>query len=119
RRQDLGIELYCLISIMSTEPCTYVIFGATGNLSRIKLMPALYHLDAEKRLPEGTRILCIGRRDWDQARWQAEVRAMIEAKAREGIDEAVFQRFSSRLYFHKADIRQEACYAELAERLDS
>jgi glucose-6-phosphate 1-dehydrogenase len=104
---------------MSTEPCTYVIFGATGNLSRIKLMPALYHLDAEKRLPEGTRILGIGRRDWDQARWQAEVRAMIQARASEGIDEAVFQRFSARLYFHKGDIRQEACYGELAERLDS
>ncbi|OQW86249.1 MAG: hypothetical protein BWK78_10255, partial [Thiotrichaceae bacterium IS1] len=28
-----------------TEACTYVIFGATGNLTRVKLMPALYHLE--------------------------------------------------------------------------
>lgn len=104
---------------MSADPCTYVIFGATGNLSRTKLMPALYHLDAEQRLPEGTRILAIGRRDWDQAQWQAEARGMIEAKAREGIDEAVFQRFSARLHFHQGDIRQEACYEGLASTLAS
>ncbi|WP_411727161.1 hypothetical protein, partial [Methyloglobulus sp.] len=42
---------------MNAEPCTYVIFGATGNLSHIKLMPALYHLDAANQLPEGTRII--------------------------------------------------------------
>ncbi|MCL7420071.1 MAG: glucose-6-phosphate dehydrogenase [Methylobacter sp.] len=104
---------------MSADPCTYVIFGATGNLSRTKLMPALYHLDAEQRLPEGTRILAIGRRDWDQSQWQAEARGMIEAKAREGIDEAVFQRFNARLHFHQGDIRQEACYEGLAATLAS
>ena len=32
-----------------SDACTYVIFGATGNLSRIKLMPALYHLEAPVR----------------------------------------------------------------------
>jgi glucose-6-phosphate 1-dehydrogenase len=100
-------------------PCTYVIFGATGNLSRTKLLPALYHLDVGQRLPEGTRILAIGRRDWDQAQWQAEARSMIEAKAREGLDEAVFQRFSARLHFHQGDIRQEACYEGLAATLAS
>ena len=36
---------------MNADPCTYVIFGSTGNLSRIKLMPALYHLDVANQLP--------------------------------------------------------------------
>jgi len=49
-----------------TDPCTYVIFGATGNLSRVKLMPALYHLEAAGKLPQGTRILAMGRRPWDR-----------------------------------------------------
>ena len=48
--------------------CTYVIFGATGNLSREKLMPALYHLDAAGELEAETRIVASGRRDWDDAR---------------------------------------------------
>jgi glucose-6-phosphate 1-dehydrogenase len=34
------------------SPCTLIIFGSTGDLSRVKLMPALYHLEAAGRLPE-------------------------------------------------------------------
>jgi len=102
---------------MNAEPCTYVIFGATGNLSRIKLMPALYHLDVAARLPYGTRILAIGRRPWDQQKWLAEVRDMVMAKAKDDFDEAVFQRFSERLHYHQGDISQAQCYATLADTL--
>lgn len=104
---------------MSADPCTYVIFGATGNLSRTKLIPALYRLDVERRLPEGTRILAVGRRNWDLSRWQSEVKAMIQAKDPESLDETLFQRFSARLHFHQGDIRQEACYTELSATLES
>ena len=103
---------------MHAEPCTYVIFGATGNLSRIKLMPALYHLDVAKRLPHGTRILAIGRRPWDQAKWLSEVRDMILAKSKDDFDEVVFQRFSERLQYHQGDIEQPQCYSELAALLN-
>jgi glucose-6-phosphate 1-dehydrogenase len=67
---------------VKTDPCTYVIFGATGNLSRIKLMPALYHLDIENRLDKDTKIIAIGRRPWDNDKWISEVRVMLEEKAR-------------------------------------
>jgi glucose-6-phosphate 1-dehydrogenase len=103
---------------MKAEPCTYAIFGATGNLSRIKLMPSLYRLDAANRLPEGTRILAIGRRPWDQGRWREEVRQMIKAKAPGDFDETVFQRFNARLHYHQGDITQPQCYAELADTLN-
>ena len=104
---------------MNTEACTYVIYGATGNLSRIKLMPALYHLDAENLLPEGTKIVALGRREWDQQKWQSEVRDMLEAKARNGIDETIFQRFCERMYYHKGDIKQIESYVELAKVIDT
>ena len=103
---------------MNVDPCTYVIFGATGNLSRIKLMPSLYHLDVANRLPVGTRILAVGRRPWDQEKWLSEVRDMVLAKSRDEFDETVFQRFSERLYYHQGDIQQPQCYTELAERLN-
>ncbi|MDP1774472.1 MAG: glucose-6-phosphate dehydrogenase [Methylobacter sp.] len=103
---------------MKAEPCTYTIFGATGNLSRIKLMPALYHLDAANRLPEGTRILAIGRRPWDQQKWLAEVKQMIKDKTPGDFDETVFQRFSTRLYYHQGDIKQAQCYTELVDTLN-
>jgi len=103
---------------MQAEPCTYVIFGATGNLSRIKLMPALYHLDAAGKLPDGTRILAVGRRPWDQAKWQAEVRDMLVAKTKDEFDESIFQRFCGRLHYHRGDLDQPACYHELAGSLN-
>ena len=103
---------------MMAEPCTYVIFGATGNLSRVKLMPALYHLELENMLPKDTRILAIGRRPWDQAKWLAEVRDMLVEKIQEGIDDAVFSRFSERLFYHRGDIAEPQCYTALATTLN-
>ena len=102
---------------MNAEPCTYVIFGATGNLSRIKLMPALYHLDCADRLPDGTKIVAMGRRPWDQQKWLDEVRDMIVSKVKSEFDEDVFQRFSERLYYHQGDIGQVECYSDLAKVL--
>lgn len=102
---------------MNAEPCTYVIYGSTGNLSRIKLMPALYHLDVAKQLPEGTRIVAVGRRPWDQQKWLDEVRDMIQSKIKADFDETVFERFSKRFHYHQGDIQDPKAYQALAETL--
>jgi len=99
---------------MKTEPCTYLIFGATGNLSRIKLIPALYHLDVENRLDKATQIISLGRRDWDNKKWAEEIRQMLEEKARGGIDETVFKRFIARMHYHQGDMQQAECYSSLS-----
>ena len=44
-------------------PCTFVIFGATGNLASNKLLPALYHLEAAARLTESLSIIAFSRRE--------------------------------------------------------
>ena len=44
-------------------PCTFVIFGATGNLASNKLLPALYHLEAAARLSESLSIVAFSRRE--------------------------------------------------------
>jgi len=103
---------------MANEACTYVIFGATGNLSRVKLMPALYHLELENRLPEGSKILALGRRDWSQQKWLDEVRDMVSEKARDGLNEDVFARFVTRLSYHRADIQKAENYQKLATKLE-
>ena len=99
------------------EANTYVVFGATGNLSLTKLMPAFYHLEAVGRLPQLMRIVAIGRRDWQQADWQAEVQKYIEPIARGGIDHQVFKAFASRMDYVQIDISQTDAYATLAETL--
>ena len=99
------------------DPCTYVIFGATGNLSRVKLMPALYHLEVEKRLPEGTVILCSGRRAFEGEAWVREVREMVTAKARGGINQQIFERFAKRLRYLRGDLNDPATYSALRTAL--
>ena len=48
---------------MDHEACTLVIFGSTGNLATVKLLPALYHLEAAGRLHPDTVVVAYGRRD--------------------------------------------------------
>ncbi len=98
--------------------CTYVIFGATGNLSREKLMPALYHLDLAGQLCADTRILASGRRDWDDARLVREVRGWLQAHGRTPLNETVFQRFAARLRYFRGDLHDEATWPALRERLE-
>jgi glucose-6-phosphate 1-dehydrogenase len=103
---------------MNVEACTYVIFGAAGNLSRVKLMPAFYHLDEANKLPEGTKILALGRQDWTQEKWLTEVRDMIKSKTKETFDETVFQRLSARLHYFAGDLQQPEYYKKLTKILD-
>jgi glucose-6-phosphate 1-dehydrogenase len=100
-----------------SEPCTYVIFGATGNLARLKLLPALYHLEEAGRIPEGTRILLVGRRDWSQSYCLDEVRVWVDAKARGGTSDELFATFAARLEYFRLDITESAGYERLAEHL--
>ncbi len=99
------------------DPCTIVIFGATGNLSRVKLMPALYELEKESRLPEGVTILAFGRRPWSQGEWQAEVVSMLEAKYPDGYDQSAFERFSAKLFYFQGDLSDSASFKALSEKI--
>jgi glucose-6-phosphate 1-dehydrogenase len=82
------------------DPCTLVLFGASGNLARIKLMPGLFRLDAAGRLPEHMVILSVGRGEVARDAWQADIKGMLEAKFKNGFDEKVFERFIARNHYH-------------------
>ncbi len=97
-----------------TDACTCVIFGATGNLASIKLLPALYHLDRAGQLNEDMRILCCGRAEHTAEGWRETVKGWISAKARGGLDDAVFDRFQRRLQYFRGDLRDPEMYGALA-----
>ena len=100
------------------HPCTYVIFGATGNLSRVKLMPALYHLDAAGKLTDQTRIIIVGRREWDDDYCKGQVREWVSARTWNGLDEALFSRFAGRISYFRADITDSSAYRRLGQLFD-
>ncbi len=101
------------------DPCTIVIFGATGNLSRLKLMPALFALESEGRLPKGSKVLAFARRPWDKQQWVEEVAKMLSAKYPDGYDKAAFDRFSEKLEYHQGDLTDEQAYEGLQKKLCS
>ena len=71
---------------MHTTACTYIIFGATGNLARLKLIPGFYHLELKNKLPANTRILAIGRRAWDKQTWLDDVASLLSQQYSEDFD---------------------------------
>jgi glucose-6-phosphate 1-dehydrogenase len=99
------------------DPCTYVIFGATGNLAAKKLIPALYHLEVAGKLPEGTRIIGIGRRPWEQAYWLEQVSTWVQEKARGGASVDTVTQFCTRCEYLRGDLHDAALYQALRERI--
>jgi glucose-6-phosphate 1-dehydrogenase len=99
------------------EPCTFVIFGATGNLSQTKLLPALYHLEAAGRLPAQMAIIGFGRRKWDDARWREEVGALLDGRVRGGLSSEVFGHFRERLHYFQGDLSDPQSYQRLRQTL--
>jgi glucose-6-phosphate 1-dehydrogenase len=94
-----------------------VIFGATGNLAQVKLLPALYHLERGGHLGPAMRIVGFGRRDWTDERWRDEVRGILEAQIGERIDRSVLERLLDRQHFVEGDLENDDGFERLAERI--
>ena len=98
------------------EPCTVVIFGASGDLTARKLLPALYQLFRARQLPEEFRIVGFARREKSEAAWRTEACEAVERFSRTGAtaseDDAAF---AERLHYCRGDIDDPAAYASLAE----
>jgi glucose-6-phosphate 1-dehydrogenase len=84
----------------SIDPCTLVLFGANGNLSRVKLFPGLFRLDLIGRLPPELKILSVGRQEVAQDAWRTDIKGMLDAKFKNGVDAKVFERFIARNFYH-------------------
>jgi len=104
-------------AVSDSLPCTLVIFGATGNLSTNKLLPALYHLEAAGRLPESLKIVAFSRRKWDNNAWYAHVRQSLEGKLGVRLRTAVLDCFVARFEYQSGDLNDLESYRELADRL--
>jgi glucose-6-phosphate 1-dehydrogenase len=82
------------------DPCTLVLFGASGNLSRVKLIPGLFRLDLAGRLADEMKILSVGRGQVSLDDWRADIKSMLDAKFKNGYDKTVFERFIARNFYH-------------------
>src|SRR5579883_3243321 len=102
------------------EPCSVVIFGASGDLTARKLIPALYHLCKEKQMPSDFRIVGFARREKTDESWRQELRqALNEFSRTKPVDEQVWRDFASHLFYCQGDLTDPKAYQALEQRLSS
>jgi len=102
-----------------SDPCTIVIFGATGDLTRRKLVPALYNLRREGLLHANTTILGFARRDWSDEYFRTLLFDEGSKHSRASLDGGDWPDFISRVSYIRSTFEDAEGYTALAERLDA
>jgi glucose-6-phosphate 1-dehydrogenase len=97
-----------------TEACTLIIFGATGNLAQLKLLPALYHLESSGLLPADLKIVCTGRSDYSQESWIDYVRRTLAEHARDPMSAPHCDNFCDRMHYFRGDLIEGQTFHDLA-----
>ncbi len=105
--------------MIELDPCTFIVFGATGNLSRNKLIPAMYHLEEANRLPWEMTIIGFTRQGIKEDQWRDEVTGILEQKARDGLNPDVLQRLLQRMHMFNGDMSSSDSLLDLKAYLES
>ncbi len=98
-------------------PHTVVIFGASGDLTSRKLIPALYSLFQKKRLPQGTRIIGVARTKYTSEAWREELATTTQKFAGKDFSAPTWQQFAANVFYQPGDIDQPADFQSLAQKL--
>lgn len=94
-----------------------VIFGATGDLTHRKLMPALYNMLLDGLVPEHFRVVSIGRRDKTEDEYKNEIRASVDKYSRNKVDDSIWSRLRDMISYYRFDFRENDGYSKLKEYL--
>ena len=95
-----------------------VIFGASGDLTQRKLMPALYSLAHDGLLPAGQTIIGFARPEFTDEAWRMAMRDACNKFARvRPVDEAVWENFAKGIFYVRGDFNDPEAYLRLNQRL--
>lgn len=100
------------------EPNIIVFFGASGDLTKRKLVPALYHLKRERRLPPELTIVGVARREWSDDYFREQMREGVEEFSDGVGSDALWQDFAQGLFYCPGDIDNPEGYQKLKARLE-
>src|SRR5436305_12944563 len=105
---------------MPTAPsCAIVIFGASGDLAKRKLIPPIYELAKEKLLDEKSYVMGYSRSQMSDEQFRQSAREAVEKYARsKPIDAQVWKSLESRMFYNAADYGSSEGHARCGERLD-
>src|SRR5438046_10326803 len=100
------------------QACTVVIFGATGDLTMRKLIPALYKLAADGELPPAVAIVGVARRPKTDEEFRKEQEESTKKFSRQQVRDEIWDGFAQALFYHQSEFHDAAGYKSLVERLE-
>jgi glucose-6-phosphate 1-dehydrogenase len=101
----------------NADPCILVIFGASGDLTRRKLLPALYNLAESKHLPEPFAVVGVARPAIDEETYRAQMRDRVRDAEGHPIEPALWTKIGDRLHYTNGEFDDPALYARVRESL--
>src|SRR6267154_246227 len=102
----------------TVEPCSIVIFGASGDLTGRKLISALYHLYKEKQMPPEFRVIGFARREKTDDSWRTELRQALNQFSRtKPVDDKVWQEFAKNVSYCQGEFSDLEAYKKLEKQL--
>jgi glucose-6-phosphate 1-dehydrogenase len=108
-----------LIEDRTGDPCAVVIFGASGDLTRRKLMPAIYNLALSRSLPSGFAVVGVARREKSSDQFRAEMKeGVAQFSRRKPIDPALWGDFERGVSYVQGSFDDPSTYTKLREHLE-
>src|ERR1700738_925766 len=99
-------------------PCAIVIFGANGDLTKRKLMPALYRLAYERRIPPTFAVIGNSRTAMDDQQFREKMREAVEHFLEDSPFETdLWDSFAKNLFYIPGDLNDSSLYKKLADKL--
>ena len=95
----------------------FVIFGASGDLTARKLIPALYNNYRKKRLPEAVHIIGFSRSNFSDDAFREKMKKSVVAFDPDQFDNDIWKEFAQNLYYQSGDIENIDHYYALAQRI--
>ncbi|KQL44198.1 glucose-6-phosphate dehydrogenase [Brevibacillus choshinensis] len=100
------------------ESMTFVLFGATGDLAKRKIYPALYNLYLDKKMPSTFSIIGVGRRDWSDEEFQASiVKSVRTFSRRTQVESQQMDEFVEAFRYCAVDVTNPQAFIPLLERV--
>jgi glucose-6-phosphate 1-dehydrogenase len=101
----------------SADPGILVIFGASGDLTRRKLLPALYNLKESSLLPQQFAVLGVARPQIGEDDYRAQMREQVRNAEGEPLESTLWQPLEERLHYLNGEFDDPLLYQRIAQRL--
>jgi glucose-6-phosphate 1-dehydrogenase len=102
----------------TAEPCVIVIFGATGDLTKRKLIPALYRLSQQQLIPAEFAVVATARQQLSDEEFRNRMRDALAHFSDEPVDESAWRSFAGGISYVQGDFGNPKTYSQLKEHLE-